>query len=693
MALLLRFCLLVNSNACLCVRMNRCYLSNYQPIYLCTSLCVPLSVYLPLCALFSPLASLRFYTSTSLYLPLPLYPLLSLSLFPSSTLPSPPLPPALSYTYKPIMLSRSAHNWSRHLAFRCTYRPVLTALTAHCSLTTAPGSGPVRPLTVSVVSRTESFVVSAGQHMPRTSATHYKNACTQSRMSHTDSTAPPERRWNSKRASVSETEKRRATVVDRQSKLQQYEDRIKYGDQWLIDHNQTDTDQHSHTQQPKPPRTKKRRYAIVFGFVGDNYRGMQQTLGQRPAQLPEVTVRGIPPAIMRKLVDTPDGDSSSELFETDVSSNTDAHVDVCAEMPPTPAPTPRVLKAAVEDVLEAALFQAGLITESNVGEIRKSGWSRSSRTDKGVHAAGVICSAKLQTLNADEIIPRTAPFLPDDMQLFAAYRTSRNFYVRRACGMRQYEYLLPESWLPEGPDALARWKHALSLFKGNHNFHNFSASGRPKLNSDESYIDPADHKSMYQRDMRLFAARRTDMQQLYRNVLAVTPERVEIGGVVYQRVTLLGISFVYHQIRRMIGGALACAHGVIDPEVLRIAIEAPFKVRIPLAPAQFLLLDMLEDPLRGSNPQFVISDDVLRRVALFKESHVYRRISQFSSSEECAATRSDFFDKELAICHIEDDAVDALAQQYQLFSKHRDEKLRRKQERMSYMEAQGIHQR
>ena len=41
----------------------------------------------------------------------------------------------------------------------------------------------------------------------------------------------------------------------------------------------------------------------------------------------------------------------------------------------------------VEDALEKALLESDLIPESNFGNLRKSGWGKASRTDKGVHAA------------------------------------------------------------------------------------------------------------------------------------------------------------------------------------------------------------------------------------------------------------------------------------------------------------------
>lgn len=40
----------------------------------------------------------------------------------------------------------------------------------------------------------------------------------------------------------------------------------------------------------------------------------------------------------------------------------------------------------VEDVLQKAIYASGAILSSNYGDLHKIGWTRSSRTDKGVHA-------------------------------------------------------------------------------------------------------------------------------------------------------------------------------------------------------------------------------------------------------------------------------------------------------------------
>ncbi len=46
----------------------------------------------------------------------------------------------------------------------------------------------------------------------------------------------------------------------------------------------------------------------------------------------------------------------------------------------------------VEAALEEATFKAGGILESNRGALHKIDWSRSSRTDKGVHSCSTVSS-------------------------------------------------------------------------------------------------------------------------------------------------------------------------------------------------------------------------------------------------------------------------------------------------------------
>mmetsp|Transcript_23714 Transcript_23714/g.63768 ORF Transcript_23714/g.63768 Transcript_23714/m.63768 type:complete len:118 (-) Transcript_23714:66-419(-) len=115
------------------------------------------------------------------------------------------------------------------------------------------------------------------------------------------------------------------------------------------------------------------------------------------------------------------------------------------------------------------------------------GWSRSSRTDKGVHAARNLCSAKL-AIDVDQALPPgadqcTSDFvdklnanLPPAIQVWSVARMTKSFQARSACSWREYEFLLPaeilhvdESESEEGErERVAAMSEALSLFQGTH---------------------------------------------------------------------------------------------------------------------------------------------------------------------------------------------------------------------------------
>lgn len=46
--------------------------------------------------------------------------------------------------------------------------------------------------------------------------------------------------------------------------------------------------------------------------------------------------------------------------------------------------------ATVEQVLERAIFKAGMMKQENFENFAKVRWTRASRTDKGVHSLGMV---------------------------------------------------------------------------------------------------------------------------------------------------------------------------------------------------------------------------------------------------------------------------------------------------------------
>jgi tRNA pseudouridine(38-40) synthase len=105
----------------------------------------------------------------------------------------------------------------------------------------------------------------------------------------------------------------------------------------------------------------------------------------------------------------------------------------------------------IESELEAALFSNGCILESNRGDLGKIQWSRSSRTDKSVHAACLCISAKfeidLDWIQEDKKLPHLKGLLntvlPPEIRVLSVVKVNQGFQARTACSWREYEYLLP----------------------------------------------------------------------------------------------------------------------------------------------------------------------------------------------------------------------------------------------------------
>jgi hypothetical protein len=95
------------------------------------------------------------------------------------------------------------------------------------------------------------------------------------------------------------------------------------------------------TEAPPPRKLVKRKVAIVSGYLGSGYHGVQ----------------------LNKDVDT------------------------------------------IEHELRRAILQAGAMRDSNVEDLAKIDWSRSSRTDKGVHAGCIVVRAATASLSMDAGCP------------------------------------------------------------------------------------------------------------------------------------------------------------------------------------------------------------------------------------------------------------------------------------------------
>ena len=150
----------------------------------------------------------------------------------------------------------------------------------------------------------------------------------------------------------------------------------------------------------------------------------------------------------------------------------------------------------VEHSILAALDAAKLLGDARNGEhVRKVGWTRASRTDRGVHSIGNVFAVKLrvpadvfeQNQHSAALVHAINAKLPPTIRVFSAVRVSYGFSAYSDAVARVYHYYLPTEAVFAGgrvdadaAAALAKLNTTLAQFVGTHSFHNFTA---PRLRS------------------------------------------------------------------------------------------------------------------------------------------------------------------------------------------------------------------
>lgn len=186
----------------------------------------------------------------------------------------------------------------------------------------------------------------------------------------------------------------------------------------------------------KRPGIKKRKYALLVGYCGEGYFGLQRNSSIKNNQ-----------------------------FRT------------------------------IEDELVDGLVKLNAIPQQHADEMFKMSFQRAARTDKGVSAAENLISLKMEL--ADDTIVKLNEILPKQIKCFGYNKVTQHFDAKNNCDGRTYTYLLPtfafcpiEENLTESyratDEIIEIVNKTLALFTGTHNFHNFT-SGR-------KYTDPSSNR-------------------------------------------------------------------------------------------------------------------------------------------------------------------------------------------------------
>ncbi|KAJ8489355.1 hypothetical protein ONZ51_g2998 [Trametes cubensis] len=347
--------------------------------------------------------------------------------------------------------------------------------------------------------------------------------------------------------------------------------------------------------EPKAPRLPKRACALLIGFCGDGYNGMQIQ------------------------------------------------------------PDPKV--RTIEGVLFDALIKVGAVSQDNSDNPTKVKLGRAARTDAGVHAAGNVVSMKLinEIPGVPDLVAKINEELPPEIRVWSIIRVQNSFNARTTCDSRKYTYFFPSYLMippkpgsglhntlkaqgaepaphpfwenanpaatPQDdlkrkrayritPEQLAALRETAKKFEGSHNFHNFTVGRDFRDRSCQRFL-----KSIEISDPAVY------------------------GDTEWIAVLLHGQSFMLHQ-RKMISALVLSCRTNTPPQIIE-EMYGPRQVFVPKMPALGLLLEYpifesysrrvaaVNEKLQPSDPEYRAPIDFeVHRAQLdeFKQNHIYSKM-------------------------------------------------------------------
>ncbi|KAI8374771.1 pseudouridine synthase [Blakeslea trispora] len=299
----------------------------------------------------------------------------------------------------------------------------------------------------------------------------------------------------------------------------------------------------------------------------------------------------------------------------------------------------------VESVLFSALCKAGAISKSNSVDQRKVQLMRAARTDKGVHAACNVVSLKMicedehivQKIN--DLLPRdirvwgyvetqrsfhaktkcdsrvyqyllpsyALKCLEKDKKWTSTPQTNEDIQISTSDGAVQ-KYMKPTdprllSNYRVSQARFGRFREAMSYFVGTHNFHNYTIARSFQDKSSNRYII----------DIKV-------------------EEPMIINGTEWISVKLHGQSFMLHQIRKMLSMSMLSVRTETPLTIIPKTFDS-IKINIPKAPALGLLLDrpVFQNYNRHMNSiensrQCIDFDLFKNKIEMFKSELIYSEI-------------------------------------------------------------------
>ncbi|EPR79406.1 Pseudouridine synthase A [Spraguea lophii 42_110] len=255
----------------------------------------------------------------------------------------------------------------------------------------------------------------------------------------------------------------------------------------------------------------------------------------------------------------------------------------------------------IEEVILKNLIKLQAIKKEN-HDVRKAGFQRACRTDKGVHAVYNVVVCKIEC-DIDKIfIPLKQELEKKNIFLYKMVKVPKSWVAKNRVDYRIYEYFIPKFILKKKASInLETINNAMNIIKErNENrtdeekkaikhkreFRNkefFDAITFKETEIDIDRINNLIKNFLGSKDYHNFTINKNE-KGTHRHIMEITTEESDD----YIKLIIKGQSFLLHQIRKMVG-ALLIAYIFENENIFDIAFKKK-KINIPKTPSKFLLL-------------------------------------------------------------------------------------------------------